>query len=121
MVENTSSERLLDGSYVFKWADGTTSWEKLRDFKESYPVETAEYAKSREIDDEPAFNWWVKSVLQKRDRIISKVAKRQTRYLKKNTKFGIELPKTVAEALALDDKNDNSYWADANCQRDEEC
>ena len=96
-----------------KWADGTTSWEKLRDFKESYPVETAEYAKSREIDDEPAFNWWVKSVLQKRDRIISKVAKRQTRYLKKNTKFGIELPKTVAEALALDDKNDNSYWADA--------
>jgi len=41
------------------------------------------------------------------------VAKRQTRYLKKTTKFGIELPKTVAEALALDDKNDNSYWADA--------
>ena len=96
-----------------KWADGTTTWEKLKDFKESYPVETAEYAVSREIDDEPAFNWWVKSVLQKRDRIISKVAKRQTRYLKRTTKFGIELPKTVAEALALDKKNGNTKWADA--------
>ena len=39
--------------------------------------------------------------------------KRSTRYLKKTHKFGIELPKTVAEACALDKKNCNIYWADA--------
>lgn len=27
-----------------QWKDGTTSWEKLSDVKECYPVETAEYA-----------------------------------------------------------------------------
>jgi len=96
-----------------EWKDGSTSWEKLSDFKECYPVQTAEYAVAQGIDHEPAFNWWVRPTLKKRDRIISLVKKRQTRYLKKNEKFGIELPKTVGEALALDKKNGNTLWADA--------
>ena len=33
--------------------------------------------------------------------------------MKKTHKFGIEMPKTVAEALALDKKNGNTLWADA--------
>ena len=64
------------------------------------------------IDHEPAFNWWVPHVLKKRDRIISAVARRSARYLKRTHKFGIELPKTVKEALALDRKNGNTLWAD---------
>ena len=31
----------------------------------------------------------------------------------KNHKFGIELPKTVEQALALDAKNGNTLWVDA--------
>ena len=96
-----------------QWKDGSTSWEKLADFKECYPVQVAEYALARGIDHEPAFNWWVKHTLRKRDSIISLVQRRQTRYLKKTSKFGVELPKTVAEALELDKKNGNTLWADA--------
>jgi hypothetical protein len=33
--------------------------------------------------------------------------------LKRTHKFGIELPKTVNEALELDKKNGNTFWADA--------
>jgi hypothetical protein len=40
------------------------------------------------------------------------VAKRSARYLKRTHKFGIEVPKTVTEALALDRKNGNTLWAD---------
>ncbi len=65
------------------------------------------------LDHEPAFNWWVPHVLKKRDQIISLVRKQTTRYLKRTHKFGIEVPKTVKEALALDRKNDNTFWADA--------
>ncbi len=65
------------------------------------------------IDHESAFNWWVPHVLKKRDRVISLVCKRTTRYLKRTHKFGIEVPKTVKEALALDRKNGNTLWADA--------
>ncbi len=96
-----------------QWKDGSTSWEKLADLKESHPIETAKYAKILCIDHEPAFNWWVPHVLWKRDCIISLVRKRNPRYLKWAHKFGIELPKTVNEALELDKKNDNTFWADA--------
>ena len=52
-----------------EWKDGSTSWEKLSDFKECYPVQTAEYAVAQGIDQEPAFNWWVRPILKKRDHI----------------------------------------------------
>jgi hypothetical protein len=51
--------------------------------------------------------------LKECDQIISLVHKRTTRYLKRTHKFGIEVPKTVKEALALDHKNGNTLWADA--------
>ena len=96
------------------WKDESTSWEKLSDLKECYPVETAEYAVLQKIDHEPAFNWWVKHVLQKRDRIISKVKQRRAKkYARTTMKFGVECPKTVEEALAFDKKNGNTLWADA--------
>jgi hypothetical protein len=34
-----------------------------------------------------------------------------TRYLKRTHKFDIEVPKTVKEALDLDSKNGNTFWA----------
>jgi hypothetical protein len=96
-----------------QWKNGSTSWENLADLKESHPLETAEYAVTQGIDHKPAFNWWVPHVLKMRDRIISLVHKRTTRYLKRTHKFGIEVPKTVKEALALNRKNGNTLWADA--------
>ncbi len=39
--------------------------------------------------------------------------KAHLRYLKRTHKFGIELPKTIKEALELDKKNDDTFWADA--------
>ena len=54
----------------------------------------------------------LKHVLNKRGRLIASVRKQQTRCLKRSHKFGIELSKTVVEALTLDTKNDKSLWAD---------
>ena len=76
-------------------------------------MQIAEFAVAQGIDHKPVFNWWVKHLLKKRDRIIASVMRQQTRYLKRCHKFGIELPKTVEEAHALDAKNDNTLWANA--------
>jgi hypothetical protein len=65
------------------------------------------------IDHKPVFNWWVPHVPKKRDRIISAVAKCSTCYLKWTHNFGIEIPRTVKEALELDRQNGNTFWADA--------
>jgi hypothetical protein len=89
------------------------SWENLSDLKESHPIETSEYAKTIGVNHEPAFNWWIPYVLKKRDRIILLVKKRNPGFLKRTHKFGIEVPKTVKDALEIDRRNGNTFWADA--------
>ncbi len=88
------------------------SWENLADLKESHPIETTKYAKILGVDHEPAFNWWVPHVLKKRDHIISLVREWNPHYLKRTHKLGIELPKTIKEALEVDKKNGNTFCAD---------
>jgi hypothetical protein len=51
--------------------------------------------------------------LKKHDWIISLVPKQTTYYLKRIHKFGIEVPKTVKDALDLYRKNGSTLWADA--------
>ena len=52
-------------------------------------------------------------MLKKHDRIISLVRKCISGYLKRNHKFGIKIPTSVKDALEIDKKNSNTYWADA--------
>jgi hypothetical protein len=92
------------------WKDGSTPWQYLKDLKEVYPLTVAEYAIAQGIDGKPAFNWWVKPMLRKREHIIVLVKKRSAKFLKKMHKFGIEVPRSVAEAHAFDKKNGNTLW-----------
>jgi hypothetical protein len=93
-----------------EWKDGTPSWERLTDLKESNPVEVAEYAATKNLHDEPTFAWWVPHFLKKRNRIIATVTKR---YHKRTHKFGIQVPKTWDESVKLDEKNGNTLCQDA--------
>jgi hypothetical protein len=95
------------------WKDGTTSYIPLREMKNSFPVETAEYAVSNKIDMKPAFVWWVPYVMHKRERLISKVKKGKTKYWHRTHKYVIELPKSVSEALEIDRKMGTTFWRDA--------
>ena len=95
---------------LVEWKEGGSDWITLKDLKESYPVEVAEYAKANKIAEEPAFAWWVNNVLKRRNRIISKV---KSRYWKTTHKFGIELPHSVEEAFAIDHRNGNNFWREA--------
>ena len=92
-----------------KWKDGSTTWNKLKDIKDSYPVQPAEYAVENRVSQEPAFTWWVKFVLRKRDRIISKTQ----RYWLKTHKYGIHVPKTVEETILIDKEIGYTLWWDA--------
>ena len=93
-----------------QWKDGSTSWERLAVMKDSYPIEVADYAAAMKLEDEPAFNWWVRTVRKKRDRIIKAV---KSRYMRKVQKFGLELPKTVKRALEIDEETKTTHWRDA--------
>ena len=78
--------------------------------KESHPVETAEFAKARGIDDEVAFAYWVPYTLCKRDIIISAV---KARLKKTSHKYGLEVPTGIQHSLKLDAENGDHCWRDA--------
>ena len=81
----------------------------MKDIKEQNPIEIAEYALANKLDKEPAFAWWVRTAIKQRNTIISKMARR----VRKRMKFGIDIPATYEEAVALDKKNGNTLWQDA--------
>ena len=85
----------------------------MKDIHAEYPVQLAEYAQHRGIEDQPAFAWWVPHVIKKRNRIISRT---KSKYWTRTHKFGIRIPKNVEEAKYIDDRNNNTLWWDAICK-----
>ena len=94
-------------SLLVKWKDESESWIPLKDLKEAHPVELAEYARARAIDDEAAFAWWVPYTLRKRDIILSSV---KSRIRKTTHKYGIEVPTSLKHAFKLDEQNGDGFW-----------
>jgi hypothetical protein len=105
---NNSMRKTTKGwKLLVQWKDGLSSWTPMKDLKESNHVEVAKYAVANKIVSEPAFLWWVPFTLKKRDRIIAAV---NNRIAKKTHKFGIRVPKDMAEANAIDKESGNALW-----------
>ena len=52
-------------------------------------------------------------MLQKKNRIIAKV---KSKYWIRTHKFGLKVPKSVTEAIAIDRENGDTLWWDAFCK-----
>ena len=81
--------------------------------KERYPVQVSEYAVVTQIQEEPAFAWWVPHILQKQNHIVVKV---KSEYWISTHKFGLKVPESVMEAIAIDRENRDTLWWDAICK-----
>ena len=92
---------------LVRWRDGSETWIPLKDLKELHPIEVAEFAKARCIDDEPALKWWVPCALRKRDIIVSAV---KSRIRKTTHKCCIEIPTNIEHAKEIDEKNDDTIF-----------
>jgi hypothetical protein len=95
---------------LFKWKDGSEAWVPLKDAKEAFPVQVAEYSVQVRIQEEPAFVWWVPHVLKKRAQTIAKV---KSKYWQRTHKFGTRKLKSIKEALRVDAENGNTLWWNA--------
>ena len=57
----------IEGWEVYiQWKDISTTWNKIKDIKDSYPLQMVGYAVNNIILEEQAFTWWTKHVLNKR-------------------------------------------------------
>lgn len=114
VLTNTGQKRLRKTTKGWKlqveWNDGRKTWIPLSVMKESNPVEVAEFAVARNIAEEPAFAWWVPYVIAKRKIILSKV---KARIRQTTHKYGVEVPRDVKQAYAIDTKNGDNKWRDA--------
>ena len=90
-----------------QWKDGSSNWVAMKDIKNSYPVQLAEYAITAGIANLPAFSWWIPYTLKKRSRILSKL---KSKYWLRTHKYGCEIPKTIADAKRIDAANKNTLW-----------
>jgi len=98
---------------IVSWKDGTISSVPIREMKNSDLLETADDAVNNKLEKEPAFAWWVPHLKWKRERMICKVKKGKKKYWDRTHKYGIELPKSVQQAIDIDRKTGTNFWREA--------
>ena len=94
------------GIQCIKWRDSNKTVVSLKDIKDYYPVQLEEYSVEDNISMEPKFAWCVPHTSKKRNRIIAKL---KYKSWMKTHKFGIQVPKTMKQAIEFDLKNDNTF------------
>ena len=96
------------------WDTGEETWELLNTMKADDPITIAQYAKEKNLQDQPYWKW-TKRYLKNPKKFIRYC--RQVHLAKtRNTHvypFGVRIPKNIKEALALDKINGNNLWKEA--------
>mmetsp|Transcript_18951 Transcript_18951/g.26751 ORF Transcript_18951/g.26751 Transcript_18951/m.26751 type:complete len:85 (-) Transcript_18951:2395-2649(-) len=72
-----------------RWKDGSANWVALKDLKDSCHVPSADCSIANDLQDEPAFAWWVPHVIRKRKAIICKV---KSKHWQRSHKHGVGCP-----------------------------
>jgi hypothetical protein len=96
--------------FLVQWKDGGVDIVHMKTIKESHPILIAEYCRDHGLQDLPGLSWWVPYTLRKA-RTVASITK-NNRTIKRE-KYGVQLPRTVEDALSLDKKNGNNLWREA--------
>ena len=98
-----------------KWQDeDEPTWEPMKVIKEDDPITLAKYAQNHNLQDYSAWKWTKrylclkKTSLNKLVQLYAKKSKSTPKY-----KFGERVPRTVAEALKIDQETNSTGWTDA--------
>ena len=59
--------------FLVRWKGGTSDWVTPKESKESHPAQVADCTILNNLQEEPAFAWWLPCVDRKRKAIVDKV------------------------------------------------
>ena len=135
--------RLGHPTFKVKWSGGDdTTWETLADMRQDYPKMTAQYIVDNKVSRSKRGGdrvlKWANKVVRDMDRAIRRIVRLYDFYLdeeenvkcirrtqkkgsrkkkkppaRNRLKYGIKVPVSVEEALAIDAANGNTLWRDA--------
>jgi hypothetical protein len=97
---------------LVKWNDDTESYEPLDAIIKDDPITVAKYAQDNNLLDTPSWKR-LKRYINASNKLQLLINKTKTRPTTPTYQFGIQVPRNVKEALALDARNDNTKWKDA--------
>ena len=99
------------------WTTGEKTWEKVGAMRKDDPLTLARYARDNNLLGQEGWKWAEAyranptRMIRIVHRILAAAKNRKKRGPK--YKFGVRVPRTVAEAFGLDQANGNSLWAEA--------
>ena len=94
------------------WDAGDKTWESMKMMKEADPITLAKYGHSQNLQETRGWKWIKKYSENSKVFInLSKIFASKGR--QKVFKFGVEVPRNLKEALALDNYNGNELWSKA--------
>ena len=109
-AEPNKIELLID------WVGYEPSWVPWKDIRHTDPVSLAEYAQKNDLLEKSRWKWAKRYV--KNAKTFKRMLK-QVKLMKKRTKqamkwkFGVKIPRSLAEAKKFDKENGNTAWMDA--------
>ena len=96
------------------WDDKTQTWEPLNTMAKQDPVTLARYAYDNGLLNEPGWKFLRRTAKRQRFlNVIINAVKRRKDPNQVKYKFGVRVPRTFSEAMALDKENGTTVWADA--------
>ena len=87
---------------MINWRYISTKWGSMKDVKECYPFQLAEYYHQLRIYQETEFTWWVPHV-----------SKGRSKYFTITHKYLGRITKSVKEAISIVKSNGNTLWWEA--------
>ena len=98
---------------LLQWEDGSKTWEPLNLIAKDDPVTLAKYARENNLLETPGWKFLQRIV--RRAKVLKRMLNQVRLKLKKAVryKFGVRIPRTVKEAIEIDNENGNTLWQDA--------
>ena len=96
------------------WENGETTWEPLGIIGKSDPVTCAIYGKEHDLLEQDGWKCFARLARRQKKLLrLAHQAKLQSFRCRPTFKFGIQIPRSHAQALELDKENGNHLWRDA--------
>ena len=102
---NSNTQDTKGWEIYLLWTNSTTTWNKLKNVQDSYPIEIAILIARNKLSELPVFVCWYNNVGRK---VSSVLPRGKGKYKSQSHKYGIRIPKSVAEAYTIEKKKNTS-------------